>query len=83
MQIFRYPAGVPLHSGLGACRAWGVEAKFDPGEDSFCRVCSPIAVAMGQKVGEKWTAEAVSQPTIPKSDRLLADIEAQSLDHGR
>ena len=27
---------------------------------------------MGQKAGEKWTAEAVSQPTIPKSDRLLA-----------
>ena len=26
---------------------------------------------MGQKAGEKWTAEAVSQPTIPKSDRLL------------
>ena len=27
---------------------------------------------MGQKAGKKWTAEAVSQPTIPKSDRLLA-----------
>ena len=26
---------------------------------------------MGQKAGEKWTAEAASQPTIPKSDRLL------------
>ena len=26
---------------------------------------------MGQKAGEKWTAEAVSQPTLPKSDRLL------------
>ena len=26
---------------------------------------------MGQKTGEKWTAEAVSQPTISKSDRLL------------
>ena len=26
---------------------------------------------MGQKAGEKWTAEAVSQPTIPKPDRLL------------
>ena len=26
---------------------------------------------MGQEAGEKWTAEAVSQPTIPKPDRLL------------
>ena len=26
---------------------------------------------MGQERGEKWTAEAVSQPTAPKSDRLL------------
>ena len=26
---------------------------------------------MGQKAGEKWTAEAVSQPTIPKPDWLL------------
>ena len=30
---------------LGACRAWGVEAKFGPSEDSFCRVCRLIAVA--------------------------------------
>ena len=56
---------------LGACRAWGVEAKFGPSEDSFCRVCRPIAVAMGQKAGEKWTAAAKLQPTIPKPDRLL------------
>ena len=26
---------------------------------------------MGQKAGKKWTAEAVSQPTFPKPDRLL------------
>ena len=56
---------------LGACRTWGVEAKFGPSEDSFCRVCRPIAVAMGQKAGKKWTAAAKLQPTIPKSDRLL------------
>ncbi len=62
----------------GACRAWGVEAKFGPSEDSFCRVCRPIAVAMGQKAGvhevrrsQKWTAAAKLQPTIPKSDRRL------------
>ena len=28
---------------------------------------------MGRKAGEKWTAEAVSQPTFPKSDRLLGE----------
>ena len=28
---------------LGACRIWGVEAKFGPSEDSFCRICRPIA----------------------------------------
>jgi len=27
---------------------------------------------MGQKSGEKWTAAVDLQPTIPKSDRLLA-----------
>ena len=27
--------------------------------------------AMGQKVGEKWTAAVDLQPTLPKSDRLL------------
>jgi len=26
---------------------------------------------MGQKDGEKWTAAVTSQPTLPKSDRLL------------
>ena len=60
-----------MSSALGACRTWGVEAKFGPSEDSFCRICRPIAVAMGQKAGEKWTAAAKLQPTFPKSDRLL------------
>jgi hypothetical protein len=31
---------------------------------------------MGQDSGEKWTAAAVSQPTIPKSDRLLGATSA-------
>ncbi|MDP2820247.1 MAG: hypothetical protein Q8O29_18615, partial [Polaromonas sp.] len=47
---------------LGAWAAEGVEAKSGPGEDSFCRVCSLIAVAMGQKAGEKWTVAAALQP---------------------
>jgi len=29
---------------------------------------------MGQKDGEKWTAAVTSQPTLPKSDRLLGFI---------
>ena len=59
-------------AALGACRAWGVEAKYGPSEDSFCRIRRPIAVAMGQEAGEKWTAAAKLQPTIPEPDRLLA-----------
>ncbi|MDP2819913.1 MAG: hypothetical protein Q8O29_16905, partial [Polaromonas sp.] len=49
---------------LGAWAAEGVAAKSGPGEDSFCRVCSLIAVAMGQKAGEKWTVAAALQPTF-------------------
>jgi SulP family sulfate permease len=31
---------------------------------------------MGQKDGEKWTAAVDLQPTLSKSDRLLASIHA-------
>lgn len=64
------------HSALGACRAWGAEAKLGPSEDSFCRVCRPIAEAMGQEAGEKWTAAAQLQPALPKPDRLLEHASA-------
>ncbi|MDP2820102.1 MAG: hypothetical protein Q8O29_17865, partial [Polaromonas sp.] len=61
--------------GLGAWAAEGVEAKSGPGEDSFCRVCSAIAVAMGQKAGEKWTVAVALQPTFLLPPRLLeADL---------
>jgi len=33
---------------------------------------------MGQKDGEKWTAAVDLQPTIPKSDRLLLNMDIQS-----
>ena len=56
---------------LGACRAWGVEAKIGPSEDSFYQVRRLIAEAMGQEAGEKWTAAVNLQPTFPKTDRLL------------
>ena len=66
------PVGLASEEGgPGACRAWGVEAEYGPSEDSFCRVRRPIAAAMGQEAGEKWTAAAKLQPTIPKPDRLL------------
>ncbi|MBC7215990.1 MAG: hypothetical protein H5U28_12405, partial [Burkholderiaceae bacterium] len=42
-----------------------------PGEASFCRMRRPHSGAMGQEDGKKWAAAAHSQPTIPKSDRLL------------
>ena len=57
-------------AGLGACRAWGVEAKIGPSEDSFWRIRRPIATAMGQKADEKWTVAVNLQPTLPKPDRL-------------
>jgi len=36
---------------------------------------------MGQKDGEKWTAAVDSQPTLPKSDRLLEtpNLDCKSL----
>ena len=49
-------------------------AKFGPSEDSFCQVRRLIAMAMGQEAGEKWTAAVNLQPTLPKSDRLLARL---------
>ena len=56
---------------LGACRTWGVDSEKRPQRGQFLPDLQAHSPAMGQKAGEKWTAEAVSQPTIPKSDRLL------------
>jgi len=68
--------GIGIGSGLGVWAAEGVDAKGGPGEDSFCRVCSPIAVAMGQKAGKKWTAAAVLQPTFLLPPTLLVMVPA-------
>ena len=38
---------------------------------------------MGQKAGKKWTAEAVSQPTIPKPDRLLDTLRRELRHQGQ
>ena len=56
---------------LGACRAWGVESEKRPQRGQFLPDLQAHSSTMGQKAGEKWSAEAVSQPTFPKSDRLL------------
>ena len=78
-QAVQEGVAVPLDvvRWLGVWAAEGVDAKGGPGEDSFCRVCSPIAVAMGQKAGKKWTAAAVLQPTFLLPPTLLAAWAAE------
>jgi hypothetical protein len=56
---------------LGACRTWGVESENRPQRGQFLPDLKAHSPAMGQKDGEKWTAAADLQPTLPKSDRLL------------
>nr|WP_241659447.1 AraC family transcriptional regulator [Extensimonas vulgaris] len=43
-----------------------------PQRDQFLPDSPPHSGTMGQEDGKKWAAAAHSQPTIPKSDRLLA-----------
>ncbi|TXD14084.1 hypothetical protein [Extensimonas vulgaris] len=38
---------------------------------------------MGQEDGKKWAAAAHSQPTIPKSDRLLAACRTLGAQHAQ
>ena len=66
--------------GFGASIAFSKsgEAKIGPSEDSFCRICSPIAWLWVKKAAktkwhQQWTAAVHWQPTIPKSDRLAID----------
>jgi 16S rRNA processing protein RimM len=56
---------------LGACRTLGVESENVPQRGQFLPDSQPHSGAMGQEAGKKWAAAAHSQPTIPKSDRLL------------
>ncbi|MGE4377113.1 MAG: hypothetical protein AB7E10_07080 [Burkholderiaceae bacterium] len=56
----------------------GVDSENAPRRDHFLPDSPPHGGAMGQEDGvleerrsQKWTAAAHSQPTIPKSDRLL------------
>ncbi|MFZ5487504.1 MAG: hypothetical protein ACOY5G_10970 [Pseudomonadota bacterium] len=50
----------------------GVESENAPQRGQFLPDSPPHSGAMGQEAGEKWAAATHSQPTIPKSDRLLA-----------
>ena len=56
---------------LGVWRTWNVESENWPQRGQFLPDLRPHSGAMGQKDGEKWTAGANLQSTIPKSDRLL------------
>ncbi len=55
---------------LAACRTWGVESENWPQRGQFLPHSPPHSPAMGQEGGEKWTAAADLQPTLPKPDRL-------------
>ncbi len=57
---------------LGACRALGIDSEKEPQRGQFLPDLQAHSPAMGQKAGEKWTAAALLQPMLPKSDRLLA-----------
>ncbi|RCX07283.1 ribosomal 50S subunit-recycling heat shock protein [Extensimonas vulgaris] len=59
------------HELLAACRTLGVESEKAPQRDQFLPDSQPHSGTMGQEDGKKWAAAAHSQPTIPKSDRLL------------
>ena len=59
-----------FRSGLGACRALGIEAKIWMGEGGFRRFCRVIAGSIAQESGEIRTVQTDLQPIVPKSDRL-------------
>ncbi len=61
---------------LAACRALGIDSEKEPQRGQFLPDLQPHSPAMGQKVGEKWTAAALLQPMLPKSDRLLSQSAA-------
>ena len=66
--------GNPPVEGLGACRTWGVDSENRPQRGQFLPDLQPHSPAMGQEDGEEWTAAVDSQPTLPKPDRLLAQV---------
>ena len=75
--------GLGRRAVLGACRAWGVDSEKRPQRGQFLPDLQAHSPAMGQKAGKKWTAEAVSQPTIPKSDRLMRNKIKERILHNQ
>ena len=63
--------GIANVTVLAACRTWGVESENRPQRGQFLPHSQSLRPAIGQEGGEKWTAAADLQPTLPKSDRLL------------
>ncbi len=59
---------------LGACRALVVNSENRPRRGRFFPDSPPHSCSMGQETGKKRTGAVDLQPTIPKSDRLLAII---------
>ena len=62
----------PIAQSLGACRALGIDSEKEPQRGQFLPDLQAHSPAMGQKAGKKWTAAALLQPMLPKSDRFLA-----------
>ncbi len=59
-----------LCQALGACRAFDATGENAPQRGQFLPDSPPHSQAMGQEVGEKWTAAARLQPALDKSGRL-------------
>ncbi len=49
----------------------GIDSENRPQRGQFLPDLQAHSPAMGQKASEKWTAAALLQPMLPKSDRLL------------
>lgn len=65
-------AEITEHLRLGACRTVVVDSENRPQRGRFLPDSPPHGCSMGQEAGEKGSSAVDSQPTIPKSDRLLA-----------
>jgi SulP family sulfate permease len=88
---WKLPAGVTKRLPIpGACRAWEVESVLEkrqsqnqPQRGSFLPDLQPYIPALSQEDGEKWTAAGNLQPTLPKSDGVLANtiVESPALHH--
>ncbi len=71
---------------LGACRTLVGDSENRPRRGRFLPDSPPHGCSMGQETGKKGAGAVDLQPTIPKSDRLLAPNDAPAIIaalHGR